>query len=159
MLKGLISAEDCAACRLCCIFDGCDVAGTPVITPETKEKIISLLPEQRFIELGGALRLCMKPLPGGEAQCPLLDPERGCIMGGEKPFECALWPVTVMRRDESLVLTLSPDCPVANSRPPELIRRICAGIAEEVFKEAERCPALIRPCKDGAVICAEQGKE
>lgn len=158
MLNGLLSKEECASCRLCCTFGSYNAEGTPTVTAEVKELIRrEYLPEQKFAPKGGAFVMHMLPEPDPDlCTCPLLDKSCGCIMGDDKPFECRIWPVQVMKRGNSLVLTVSPLCPVMKQKPRELIAEKCRELAPLVFAEAAACPELVRPYTEGLEIIQEQ---
>ncbi|MBR1392291.1 MAG: hypothetical protein IJ561_00485 [Ruminococcus sp.] len=155
MLGELLSKEECAKCRLCCSFDSYDLLDTPVITDEVRERITALLPGQRFITKGGCslLRLDRE----GEEDvypCALLDKSKGCLLGDEKPFECRIWPLRIMRLGEVRVIALSTVCPVVAKKPVELISKVCEGIAPELFRQADLCPELVKPYEEGFPILA-----
>ncbi len=151
MLTGLLSKEECAECRLCCSFESYDLLDTPTVTRAAASRILQeFLPEQKFIRRGECFLMKMQPLPDRDLYlCPLLDPDRGCIMGDGKPFECRIWPLRVMKRGNETVIALSPVCPVVRDKPRELIRKKCAELSALIFAEAERCPELARPYCEG----------
>ena len=141
MLGELLSKEECAQCRLCCTFDSYDLLDTPLITPDMRERIAAVLPQQRFITKGS---------------CSLLDKSRGCILGDGKPFECRIWPLRVMIKNGVRVIALSTVCPVVSKKPPELISEVCRRIAPEIFCYADRYPELVKPYNEGFPIIAEE---
>ena len=158
MLGGLLSAQECAECRLCCAFEGYDLFETPTVTRETAQRIVNeKLPCQEFVRVGESYLMKMQREPDRDLYyCPLLDRERGCIMGDGKPFECRIWPLRVMRRGERLVIALSALCPVMKLKPPELIRQKCEELAEVIFAEARACPDLVKPYTEGFTVYAEE---
>ncbi|MBQ7187098.1 MAG: hypothetical protein IJR91_05645 [Ruminococcus sp.] len=157
MLGELLSKEECAGCRLCCSFHRYDLMDTPTVTADTAVKIVSRhLPEQKFLETGGSFLMKMEPEPDGETYfCPLLDHRRGCIMGDSKPFECRIWPLRVMRREDRLVIALSPLCPVINLKPIEEVKAKCGELAETILQEAAACPELAKPFAAGHRVLYE----
>ncbi|MBR6103081.1 MAG: hypothetical protein IKP95_11680 [Ruminococcus sp.] len=140
-----LTKKECAECRQCCTFDGCDLLLTPLITSETRAKIEELIPGARFIHHGGSYLLRLEPDSEGRYPCSLLDQSRGCIMGEEKPFECRIWPLRVMKDSGELMITLSPDCPAAKQKPREDILSTAEELAGEIFAEAKKHPELIKP--------------
>jgi len=40
----------------------------------------------------------------------------GCILGKEKPMECAAWPFSISKRGEELLLVLEHSCPELNKK-------------------------------------------
>lgn len=156
MLGGLLSKEECAACKLCCSFDSYDLLSTPVITAELKSRICERFkPEQRFIENDGHFLLRMEREKDADIYyCSLLDHERGCIMGDEKPLDCRIWPLRVMRLGEVSVIALSPLCPVVAKKPIAEIMATCARISAEIFRQAREHPEYVKPYEEGFPILA-----
>ena len=158
MLGELLSKEECAGCRLCCSFDSYGLSETPTVTADTAVKILSRhRPDQRFFEKGSCFIMKMEPEPGSDIHyCPLLDRDKGCVMGDIKPFECRIWPLRVMRREDRLVIALSPLCPAVNRMPSEDVQAKCEELAEEIFAEARACPELVRPYAAGHIVLYEK---
>ncbi len=49
---------------------------------------------------------------GSSLNCPLLDTERGCTKPhAARPFECLIWPLRVMRREDELFFCYYQGCP------------------------------------------------
>ena len=97
MLRNILSPETCAKCRMCCIFDKYDVWETPVVSAELYEKIHAARPELKFVSKGdsGAYIFNMEETWDSERElfiCPALDPDKGCTLGDNKPFDCKIWP-------------------------------------------------------------------
>ena len=91
MLTKLLDRSTCAQCRLCCVFDRYDVWETPVLSEEICRKILTLLPEAEFISKGQeSFIFRVRELDENDLfTCPLLDPQKGCRLGTEKPFDCS----------------------------------------------------------------------
>ena len=49
MLKNILSGNDCAKCRICCVFDKYDIWETPVVDDELYSKVMAAYPETEFI--------------------------------------------------------------------------------------------------------------
>lgn len=157
MLGELLSKEECAQCRLCCTFDSYDLLDTPLITPDMRERIAAVLPQQRFITKGSCSLLRLERDSDEDIYpCSLLDKSRGCILGDGKPFECRIWPLRVMIKNGGRVIALSTVCPVVSKKPAELISEVCRRIAPEIFCYADRFPELVKPYNDGFPIIAEE---
>ena len=145
-LETVLTKADCARCRLCCSFDRYDLWETPVITPELYRRVRDMFPEQAFVHREDCYILRME----GDSdapdafQCPMLDPEKGCVLGEEKPFDCRIWPLRVMSLRGTLVITLSPACPTVRERPLGKIRAAAEALAPEIFSYAERFPTAVR---------------
>lgn len=156
MLEGLLSKEECAACKLCCSFDSYDLLSTPVITSGLKSLICERFkPGQRFIERDGHFLLRMEREADADLYyCPLLDREHGCIMGDEKPFDCLIWPFRVMRMGCLTVIALSPLCPIVAKKPIAEIISTCSRISAEIFREAQEHPEYVKPYEEGFPVIA-----
>jgi hypothetical protein len=151
MLKKIIDAEQCAACRFCCVFDEDDSWEMPVVSDELAEE--RCFCDCGFETINGVRKV--KPQFNSEElfRCPALS-DTGCTLGNRKPFDCRIWPLRVMRLNEIQVLTLSPFCPATNSRTITEIQNFIAesGIAESAFREAAKNPTAIPEYKDGYAI-------
>ena len=97
MLRKILSPETCAACRLCCGFDCTDTWEFPVLPQETVEAMHRRGVSPKLVPAGEEQTFAAPPLRGEELFfCPMLC-ETGCTMGAEKPFDCKVWPVRMMR--------------------------------------------------------------
>lgn len=145
MLKKLLSREECAKCRICCSFDDYDIWETPIIDEELKTEILKLNPGQKFVTKGNSSILRMeKDLQEDLYFCSVLDRQKGCLLGDKKPFDCRIWPFRVMRLDQRLVITLSPVCPVVQTRPLSLIKEVCDELAPQIYAQAEKNPDIVK---------------
>lgn len=154
MLGGLLSREECAGCRQCCSFEGYSLWDTPLIPPELKEEILSLRPQQEFVSREECSILKMQQAEGGLYVCPLLDSERGCILGDGKPFDCRIFPFRVMELEGRRVIALSPDCPVVAQRPMQAIMEKAQELEGYIFAEADKHPEYVKPYRRGFVVVA-----
>lgn len=145
MLKKLLSREECAKCKICCSFDDYDIWETPIIDEKLKVKVLKLNPEQKFVTKGSSSILRMeKDVQEDLYFCSLLDRQKGCMLGDEKPFDCRIWPFRVMRLDKRLVITLSPVCPVVQTRPLSLIKEVCDELAPVIYAQAQKNPDIVK---------------
>lgn len=151
MLTKLLSRDTCAACKICCGFEDCDLWEAPVITPNVKEKILEKFPEQGF---SGKL-LSMEKSADGLYYCPMLT-DRGCALGEEKPFDCRIWPFRVMDFCGRLVVTLSPVCPALfKNSVAEISALLSDGLAEKIFAAAENYPEIVKPYNDSPIFAVK----
>lgn len=144
MPKQILSPQTCAECRLCCVFDCYDVWNTPVIAPELRNKIQKILPDAEFLSAGAeSYRFRMHPESNSFA-CPLLNPEKGCLLGDEKPFDCRIFPFRLMHLDDSIVIAVSPLCDALTQYSLKtLLDFVKAELAETVFAYAEQHPDAV----------------
>ncbi|MBQ7991236.1 MAG: hypothetical protein IJ080_06775 [Oscillospiraceae bacterium] len=116
-----LSAERCALCRECCLFDRYDVYDTPLITAEDAERIHALHGGIRFIPRPDGEYIFDMECVGDVRCCPALG-ERGCILGRLKPVECLLYPYMMVRAGERIFVAVSDLCPVYREVSDELLR-------------------------------------
>ncbi|MDO4943961.1 MAG: hypothetical protein Q4E74_02030 [Ruminococcus sp.] len=154
MLSKILSKEECAKCRLCCSFDSYDLWETPVITTNMASRILQeYLPQQEFIRRDGHFLLKMEKEPDDDLYyCSLLDRDKGCILGSDKPFDCRIWPFRVMSLGITRVITLSPVCPVVQTKPLKEIQALAKELAPEIFEYADENPDAVKPYIDGYPI-------
>ncbi|WP_028511171.1 hypothetical protein [Ruminococcus sp. NK3A76] len=161
MLEKLLTKEDCAKCRLCCKFDSYDLWQTPVIYRSLASRILQeYSPKIKFVKRDEHFLMKMDKEEGADVYfCPLLDHEKGCIMGDEKPFDCEIWPFMVMELCGRKVLTLSPACPVVNSLKFDDVCVTAAEIAPGAFAMADEHPELVRPyLEDHPILAVEKSR-
>lgn len=154
MLSKILSKEECAKCRLCCSFDSYDLWETPVITKNLASQILQeYLPQQEFVRRDDYFLLKMNKEPDEDLYyCSLLDHSNGCIMGDDKPFDCRIWPYRVMSLGFTRVITLSPVCPVVQTKPLEDIQALAKKLAPAIFEYADENPGAVKPYIDGYPI-------
>ena len=150
MLSTLLSKADCAKCQLCCKFDSYDIWQTPVIYHSLASKILQEYSHSlKFVKRDSYFLMKMQREEGADIYyCPLLDGDKGCIMDDDKPFDCMIWPFMIMELSGRKVLTLSPACPIVNSRKFDDVCLAAAKAAPEIFAMADAHPELVRPYMD-----------
>ena len=156
MLSKLLSREECAKCKICCCFDSSDIWEAPVITKDKADEILNKYnPRQKFLQKEDYSILDMPKEQDKDLYfCTMLDHNTGCVMQDNKPFDCRIWPFRVMKLKETLVLTLSPVCPVVKTRPMETITEVAKELAPVIFAEAEKTPQIVKPYINGYPIVA-----
>lgn len=148
MLGKLLSRKECAECRICCCFDSSDIWETPVIDSITQEKIKNINPSQEFLNQGGSKLLKLEKEQGGDLYfCSVLDRENGCKLGNEKPFDCRIWPLRVLKLDGRLVIGLSPVCPAVAKKPIEQVSKTARELAPVIFEYAQKNPDIVKEYK------------
>ncbi len=146
MLKEILSREDCANCRCCCVFDSYDIWETPVITQELASKIRLLHnPSQEFIDKGNCYILKLTPEDDCDLfYCSLLDKQKGCILGDEKPFDCQIWPFRIMNFHGHRVISLSPVCSTVFNKDLTQLMKFAKKIAPYIFEQADLHPEFVK---------------
>lgn len=153
MTEKLLSRSDCAQCRQCCSFESYGLRSTPTLTDETAELAARLKPSVRFAKLDGVRLFLMDCEEGQDLYyCPMLDHSSGCMLGGEKPFECRIFPFTLMSFEGRRVLAVSAYCPVIGRKPLDELRSAAAELAPEIFTAGSDRRELVRPFENGYVI-------
>lgn len=147
MLTKLLHREDCAACRLCCVFDSFDIRETPVFDSPTRDRIRQLCPGTEFLSRGSFWQFRIRETDdGGCFACPLLDPAAGCRLGADKPFVCRFFPFRVMELSGRLVIAVSPFCETLARLPLQtLLDFLKDGIADSAFTYAAAHPDTVQP--------------
>lgn len=161
MLEQILTKEECAACRLCCKFDSYGLWQTPVICQELASRILQeYAPQIKFVRRDEHFLMKMEKEPEADLyNCPLLDDEHGCIMGSDKPFDCEIFPFRVMNLNGTKVLTLSPECPVANKKCFDDVCTTALKVAPYAFSTADAHPELVKPyIDDHPILAVEKSK-
>lgn len=146
MLTEILSRDACAQCRLCCVFDSSDIWETPVITPALREKILREIDsETKFLKKGEcSLFRLENPDVQGLYYCPMLR-ENGCVLGEEKPFDCAVWPFRVMNVRGRRAVTIAPICPAVMQLPLEkLLDFVKSGLGDKIFRYADKHNEIVK---------------
>ena len=154
MLSSVLSPGECAECRFCCSFRRQSLWETPLFDSETAEKLSVLYPESRFKPRGGAYTIDIDSNygtddPEEEALCPFN--RNGCILGADdKPFDCSIWPLRVMRYNGGLAICLTPTCPIISNKPLEVMRELVNGeTGDRIVSYAQSHPFIIKDYKEG----------
>lgn len=160
MISKILSKKECAECRICCSFDSYDLWETPTISDETMRRALEIIPEQKFSYLSGARLFRMEREPDRDLYfCPMLDHEKGCLLGDEKPFDCRIWPLRIMSFEGRRVIVISPVCPTVFSKPLNEIRSLAAELAPAIFAEADKHPETVKSYIEGYTILITEQKK
>ncbi|MDO5382752.1 MAG: hypothetical protein Q4F06_08580 [Eubacteriales bacterium] len=187
MLSEVLSKETCAECRFCCSFRRCSLWETPLFPEDECEKLSSdneygvisdfnmnksedveyYTHEGKCVMNGqtyGQMKLSGKYKTDDsqeEASCDYLSPEKGCILSDEdKPFDCKIWPLRIMKKGERLVIAHTPTCPALGKEPNEkLIALVKNGLGKSIFDYAILHPFIVKEYKEGFPVIMECGKE
>lgn len=163
MLTHLISAEQCAQCRLCCNFCRRSAWEAPALTFSLTQRLQShgiLICQRPDGSMTFALHFPENAPDDYCADCPMLDPGCGCTLPREtRPIECRLWPVRLMRSPSGrLCLGLYESCPAIAS--PEvrfrIIRETTGPLLPELLRVADEQPCIVRPFDPAYAIIWEE---
>ncbi len=151
MLTHLITAEQCASCRLCCNFHRSSAWETPALTPELAERLRSRglpLDSRPDGSITFALRFPEDAPEDFCANCPALDSGFGCTLPRElRPVECRLWPLRLMHTPVgNLGLGLYDACPALSPEVREqVIRESTSAMLPALRRMANEQPCIVRP--------------
>ena len=86
-----------------------------------------------------------------EVKCLFLDSETGCTLSYEdKPFDCKIWPLRIMKKDDEYVIALTPTCPAINKvSPKDMQKLVDDGLGEVIYDYAKKHPFIIKDYKEG----------
>lgn len=183
MLGPILKKEACAECRFCCAFRRKSLWETPIFTGENLEAIRSN-PKLSAEVLISVNTDAVADLKGGqrseseeyfrydlsgqyktddseeEAPCPYLS-EKGCILSSEeKPWDCKIWPLRVMKKDGETVIALTPTCPEINKLEIQKVKSFVEEeLKEALFSYAEAHPYLMKEYHEGFPVLAVKLKQ
>ncbi len=161
MLSSVLSHEDCAKCRFCCSFRRQSLWETPLFGEETAARLAKLYPEAKFKPREGVLTIdidnCYKTDdPEEEALCPFN--RNGCVLtGDDKPFDCSIWPLRVMRVNGHSAICLTPTCPVISAKPLSVMRELAADeTGDIILRFAAAHPEIVKEYREGFPVLREE---
>lgn len=169
MLSKILSKETCAGCKFCCSFRRCSLWETPLFPEDTAKKLGGrFLMEQKDGYSYGRMDFSGKYNsndPEEEAACEYLDPNKGCVLSDEdKPFDCKIWPLRIMKKKasdeqnggERLVIALTPTCPAVNKVDIDEVRKLVAEeLGSIIYKYAKEHPYIVKEYREGFPILME----
>ncbi|MCQ2093236.1 MAG: hypothetical protein MJY85_11230 [Fibrobacter sp.] len=161
MLSEVLSKSTCAQCKFCCSFRRKSLWETPLFDDAS----ICKLSQENEYNITGCFENRQTQLdhlyktadPEEEVPCTFLDPQNGCILKGEdKPFDCSIWPLRIMRKDGRLVIVLTPTCPAIGAVPNKKITALVKnGLGEKILDYAKGHPYIIKDYHEGFPIVQE----
>jgi Fe-S-cluster containining protein len=151
-LSSILTQNDCAQCKFCCLFERPAAWETPLFSKKQTSLLKKKYGDFAVKPVGNSFTLNMEPLYKTDsndefAPCPFLDQKKGCILKDtEKPFDCKIWPLRIMRQNKDIVIVLTPTCTAINNQPIEKIKKLVVqdGLGEVLFKEAQKTPDIIK---------------
>ena len=121
-----------------------------------------MYPEASFKERGDALTIDIDDKynsddPEEEALCPFN--KNGCVLdGSDKPFDCSIWPLRVMRYGKGLAICLTPTCPVISGKALAVMEELARGdVGDRIIEYAGQHPEMIKDYKQGFPVLREFG--
>lgn len=154
MLSKVLDKKTCAKCRFCCVFEKADSWEIPVIS----EKLAKELESKgiKTVKKDGCYKYDLQFVGSEIKSCPFLDEEKGCILGEQdKPFDCKIWPLRVMKKGDKKVLAIAETCPNLSEKKAELIKLINQELLKEIKEYISKNPYLINELKEDYEVLAE----
>lgn len=152
MLTSIFTPDQCASCKLCCNFHHCSAWETPFLEPALAEQLQRTFHVELFRRPDNSLTFRLPFTSQSEdaiANCPMLDTASGCrLPRDQRPFECRIWPLRVMRRTSGeAVLGCYMDCPALDRATAErLVNYAQHTLRPLIIDYARHYPQTIRPC-------------
>lgn len=166
MLSKVLSKESCAECRFCCSFRRCSLWETPLFPEKECEKLshpneYKVVSQFRMLDGCGQMKLEHKYKTNDseeEAACDYLDAHKGCILSDEdKPFDCKIWPLRIMRKDDKLVIAFTPTCQALGRKPSDkLVTLVREELGDKIYGYAKEHPFIIKDYKEGFPVIMEK---
>lgn len=160
MLSKILTKQDCSNCKICCEFDDNDLWENPIIYDDCAECVLKINPLQEFTQAennGSRYRVLKLKKENDIYPCSMLDRTKGCKLGSEnKPFDCKIWPLRVMKKNGKTVIALSPVCPVVSAKPLDEIMCAAGELSDLIFSQARLHPEMIKDYIDDYKVLIEE---
>ena len=151
MLSKILSKEQCADCGFCCVFRRTSIWETPLFPESVIDKLKIEYKKSKFVSVGDLYTIDLSKeykteADDEEAPCFFLNNKKGCMLNDdEKPLDCKIWPLRIMRDGKHLVIALTPTCKEINELPIETIKEfVQSGIGEYIRDKAMEMPDIIK---------------
>lgn len=169
MLSKVLEKSTCAECRFCCSFRRCSLWETPLFPKETiaslEKEYKGINPDMKFNKSMcdgyeyGQMELMYKYKTDDEqeeAKCEFLG-EKGCVLSDkDKPFDCKIWPLRIMKKGEKTVIALTPTCPAINKQPIDVMKSLVQdGLGDTIYEYSKTHPYIVKEYKKGFPILKE----
>lgn len=142
MLKKILNEKTCANCQICCSFVKADAWETPVFYEEELDYNKDWF--KKYGKCSHTLKFDFKDDKEIKL-CPYLNQKSGCTLSEEeKPFDCKIWPLRLMKTDDKVVIALSPICPgLPVSKIEEIRKLLDEGLRDKIMEKA-KVPDLVK---------------
>ena len=146
MITAILKRETCAECLICCHYTDEDVWDAPGFTKKEFEK--NLIDGNYHYYCSNKLfYLEMEKNSKNEYVCPLLS-DKGCKLGVNKPFKCAIWPLYIVKINHKIALVVSDVCPNVYRLSNKEILHGIKCILPSIQTMARNYPELIEQYRD-----------
>lgn len=147
MLKSILSPNTCAKCRICCSFVSADAWETPVFTSNSIDY------NKKWFKRYGNKSHTLHFFFENDTEiklCPYLDENSGCVLSEEdKPFDCKIWPIRVMRKDDKIIIALAKICKGIGVGDIEKVKNLLEeSLYDKILKEIKIHPDIVKEYSD-----------
>ena len=166
MLSKILKKETCADCKFCCSFRRQSLWETPLFPMNIVEKLEKknhdggkdeknlFIIENNQEGSYGRMNLDNQYKtnnPNEEVACSFLDLNKGCTLSDEdKPFDCKIWPLRIMERDNQWVIALTPTCPAVNKVDIQTLKELVDNeLGQMIYDYAKKNPFIVKKYKTG----------
>lgn len=146
MLSKVLQKSTCAKCRFCCGFDKSDSWEIPVIS----RKLADDLEKKgiKTVETEGCLKYDLEFIGDEVKYCPFHSNLTGCTLdNNDKPFDCKIWPLRVMKSGDDYVIACADSCPAFKADKSALIS-LAKELLPQIKAYIKENPYIINELKD-----------
>jgi len=156
MLGNLLTQEDCQQCKLCCKFKPAELVEAPLFTTAQKNLVLTKInPNVQFLPVGQLWRIQLVKLPDQDKYlCPVLEENKGCQLGADRPFDCRIYPYLIMRTSPTkLAISVVTTCPIFNAHSTEKLQAFLAhSLKAKILETMQTMPELAMDYYDNTRI-------
>ena len=154
MLSKVLDKSTCAKCKICCEFEKGDEWEIPVINNTLKQQ----LDKQgvKTIEIDGCCKYDLEFEDSETKFCPFHNKDIGCVLDDEnKPFDCKIWPIRVMKDNGNEVFAVAKLCPSFKESKQSLIELLKNGLKDEIEEYISKKPYIINDLEEDYEVLLE----
>lgn len=152
MTEKILSAGECSRCQHCCIFESYELRLTPAVDDILAGRAKQLRPDVRFANVDGRRLFMMLPIGNDMFACPMLDREKGCMLGEDKPPECDMFPFVLTECGGRRAVAVSSACPIMSERSLRQLEETARELSSQLFLLADKRPELVRRYEKGYTV-------
>lgn len=144
MISKVLSKETCKECKFCCVFRKESLWELPVFPKDSNVNKNELVDEKQFYRMN--LEDKYKTNDVNETvPCIFLDENKGCTLNDEdKPLECKIWPLRVMKKDENFVVAFETVCPYLGEKPSNELKNLVEEIGDAIKEYTLKYPFIAK---------------
>lgn len=168
MLSKILTIENCAKCRNCCVFHEKSRWETPVVSKNKAELIKEKLHNENCVisyndsYVLASVKRSVNLNEGQEIyRCAALDENSGCSLSDkEKPFDCSLWPLRVMDKDNKIFVMIAGGCPIVDEEFINKAKKLLSeDLKQTILEEIVKNPDIIKPFDESYISLCDITEE